>query len=65
MTMETVPGIFVFIMKNNNKMELDKSAMEKLNLSKIGYKLNKDYLMTKTEDLYRAIKELKGWGLLG
>jgi hypothetical protein len=64
MTMEKSPGIFVFLMKNTNNIELDKRIMEKLGLSKIGYKLNKDYLMTKRENLNRAIRELKGWHLI-
>jgi hypothetical protein len=64
MTVEKSPGIFVFLLKNTNKMELDKSIMEKIDSSKIGYMLNKDYLMTKREDLKKAIKELKGWHLI-
>lgn len=64
MTMEKFPGIFVFLMKNTNKMEADKGIMQKLDLSKIGYMLNKDYLMTRRENLNRAIKELKGWHLI-
>ncbi len=64
MTMEKNTGIFVLLMKNTNKMELDKSIMSKLGLSKIGYVLNKDYLMTRREDLKGAIRELKGWHLI-
>jgi hypothetical protein len=45
-------------------MELDKAIMKKLDLSKVGYLLSKDYLMTKQEDLSRAIKELKAWHLI-
>jgi hypothetical protein len=64
MTMEKAPGIFVFLMKNTNNMESDKRIVERLGVSKIRYKLNKDYLMTKREDLNRAIRELKGWHLI-
>ena len=64
MTIEKSPGIFVFLMKNTNNMELDKNIVEKMGASKIGYVLGKDYLMTKKESLNRAIKELKGWHLI-
>jgi hypothetical protein len=64
MTMEKLPGIFVFLMKNTNNMELDKGLVEKMGASKIGYLLGKDYLMTKKENLNRAIKELKGWHMI-
>lgn len=64
MTIEKAPGNFVFLLKNTNKMEQDKSIMKKLGLSKVGYLLSKDYLMTKSEDLTRAIKELKTWHLI-
>lgn len=64
MTIEKSHGIFVFLLKNTNKMELDKDIMKKIGLSKIGYTLSKDYLMTKREDLESAIRELKGWHLI-
>lgn len=64
MTMEKSPGIFVFLMKNTNRMESDKAIMEKLGLSKIGYRLDKDYLMTRQENVNKAIKELKVWHLI-
>jgi hypothetical protein len=51
-------------MKNTNRMELDKDIMHKMGLSKIGYMLDKDYLMTRREDLRGAIRELKRWHLL-
>jgi hypothetical protein len=62
--METMPGIFVFLMKNTNRMEDDKAIVKKLGTSRIGYKLDKGYLMTRREDLNRAVKELKGWHLI-
>ncbi|MDE1873522.1 MAG: hypothetical protein KGI04_00155 [Candidatus Micrarchaeota archaeon] len=64
MTMEKSTGIFVLLMKNTNRMEQDKDIMRKLGLSKIGYSLDKDYLMTRREDLTGAIRELKKWHLL-
>ena len=45
-------------------MELDKGIMQKMDLSKIGYMLDKDCLMTRREDLKGAIKELKKWHLI-
>ena len=64
MTIITSPGIFVFLMKNTNNMEADEKLVKKLDTSKIGYVLGKDYLMTKKDDLNKAIKELKGWHLI-
>ena len=64
MTMEKSPGIFVFLMKNTNRMELDKGIMQKMGGSKIGYVLDKDYLMTRKEDLKGAIRERKRWHLI-
>jgi hypothetical protein len=64
MTIITSPGIFVFLMKNTNNMEADEKLVKRLDTSKIGYVLGKDYLMTKKPDLNRAIKELKGWHLI-
>lgn len=64
MTIEKSNGIFVFLLKNTNKMELDKNIMQKIGLSKIGYTLSKDYLMTRRENLKNAIKELKSWHLI-
>ncbi len=64
MTMEKSTGIFVLLMKNTNRMEQDKDIMRKLGLSKIGYSLDKDYLMTRREDLTGAIRELKKWHLI-
>jgi hypothetical protein len=64
MTMEKAPGNFVLLLKNTNSIELDKKIMEKMNASKIGYLLSKNYLMTRRESLKRAIRELKGWHLI-
>ncbi len=64
MTIETTPGNFSVLLKNINKMELDEKIMKKLTTSKIGYLVSKDYLMTRQENLPRAIKELKGWQLI-
>ncbi len=64
MTIETTPGNFSLLMKNTNNMELDKKIMKKMELSKIGYRLSKDYLMTRRVNLNRAIRELKGWHLI-
>ena len=62
--MEKTPGNFAFLMKNTNKMELDEKIMKKMTSSKVGYLLSKDYLMTKRENLNKAIKELKSWHLI-
>ena len=64
MTIIKSPGIFVFLMKNTNNMEADEKLVKRLDTSKIGYVLGKDYLMTKKESLNGAIKELKGWHLI-
>ncbi|MDE1825621.1 MAG: hypothetical protein KGH61_03530 [Candidatus Micrarchaeota archaeon] len=64
MTMDTTTGDFSLLMKNTNNMELNEKLMEKMKLSKIGYSLSKNYLMTKRENLNRAIKELKSWHLI-
>ncbi len=64
MTIDKSVGNFVFLMKNTNNMESDKGIVGKITDSKIGYMLNKDYLMTKKENLTRAIKELKKWHLI-
>ena len=64
MTIETTPGNFSMLLKNINNMELDENIMKKLKTSKIGYLLSKDYLMTRQENLPKAIKELKTWQLI-
>jgi hypothetical protein len=64
MTMEKMPGIFVFLMKNTNNMELDKKLVDRMTASKIGYLLGKEYLMTKRENLNGAIRELKRWHMI-
>jgi hypothetical protein len=64
MTIEKPPGNFVFLMKNTNSMQADKKIMQKLDLSKVKYLLSKDYLMTESGDLNKAVKELKKWHLI-
>lgn len=64
MTMDKTHGDFSVLLQNINKMELDENIMKKLELSKIGYMLNKDYLMTRRENVVRAIRELKVWRLI-
>jgi hypothetical protein len=64
MTMDKTPGNFSILLKNINNIELDEKIMEKLKLSKIGYRLNKNYLMTRRESLVDAIAELKVWHLI-
>ncbi len=61
MTIETEHGDYVFLMNNSNNIELDAKLMRKMEKSKLGYRLSKDYLMTRREYLKRAIKELKAW----
>lgn len=64
MTMDKTPGNFSVLLKNINNMELDEGIMKKLKESKIGYIVNKDYLMTRRANLSDAIKELKVWHLI-
>ena len=64
MTMEKPPGEFVFIMKNTNKMEMDKGIVEKMTKSKVGYLVSKEYLMARKAHANKAISELKKWHLI-
>ena len=64
MTMEKAPGEFVFIMKNTNKMELDKKIVEKMTKSKVGYLVSEEYVMVKKGHTSKAINELKAWHLI-
>ena len=64
MTIEKAPGMFVFIMKNTNRMEDDKKTMDRMTRSKVGYCVSKDYLMVKEGQSNKAISELKEWHLI-
>ncbi len=56
--------MFVFIMKNTNRMEDDKKTMDRMTRSKVGYCVSKDYLMVKEGQSNKAISELKEWHLI-
>lgn len=64
MTIEKAPGMFVFIMKNSNRMEDDEAIMERMARSKVGYRLSREYLMVKEGQAVKAISELKEWHLI-
>jgi hypothetical protein len=64
MTIEKIPGTFVFIMKNMNRMEADKKIVEKMTQSKVGYCISGEYVLVKKGQANRAITELKKWHLL-
>lgn len=56
--------MFVFIMKNTNRMEDDKRIMDRMTRSKVGYCLSRNYLMVKEGQEGKAISELKEWHMI-